>query len=346
MRTKTLSLTSAVLLLSTSISAQLQRIVLQGSGAPQVFTDLGAAVVAAQPGDKLYLSGGTFSVTGDLVVDKPLHFIGAGIGPDSSSVTNTTAISTSGETQVLTAATGSSFTGIRFSNVMQYGDGSANYSPTGIVFQRCEFGSYANLGAGSETSIDECLFRHRLYGNDGIAVVTRCIFTFGGTATHQPISAFGTGGLTMDHCTVIQGRVSNSPGAHVSNCIFTREGSAPFWQSNGAVITNNLCVYTALVSNMTPAAESGNLLGVPVPEIFISEADQNYDWTDDIHLQPTSAGVNMAADGTDVGTYGTSSPYKPGAVPFNPHFRSATIAPATDVNGDLPVNIRVAAQTH
>jgi hypothetical protein len=54
----------------------------------------------------------------------------------------------------------------------------------------------------------------------------------------------------------------------------------------------------------------------------------------------------MATDGTDVGIYGTASPYKPGGVPYNPHFRSATIAPATDPDGDLPVNIRVAAQTH
>jgi hypothetical protein len=33
-------------------------------------------------------------------------------------------------------------------------------------------------------------------------------------------------------------------------------------------------------------------------------------------------------------------------VPFNPHFLSATIAPATSANGDLPVNIGVAAQTN
>lgn len=344
MKTRVLSLCIGMGLLAGTAEAQLQRIVVQGNGAQQVHTDLAAAVVAAQSGDKIYLSGGTFAVTGDLVVDKTLHFIGAGIGPDSSSVTNTTAISTTGETQVLTAGSASSFTGIRFANVMQYGDGTANFSPTGIVFQRCEFASYANLGSGSESAFDECLFRHRLYGNDGIALVTRCIFTFAGTATHQPISAFGTGGLTMDHCTVILGRVSNSPGSNISNCIFTRDSSAPFWQSSGAVLINNLCVYTALVSNMTPAAESGNVLGVPVAEIFISESNSNYDWTDDIHLQPTSVGVNMAADGTDVGIYGTNSPYKPGAVPYNPHFRSAAIAPATNDNGDLPVNIRVAAQ--
>jgi len=347
MRTRTLSLFAYSVLLVGGAQAQLQRIVLQGTGTPQVFTSLSAAVAAAQNGDKLYFSGGTFTNAGDLVLDKTLHFIGAGISPDSSAVTGVTTISTTGgETQVHTAASGSTFTGIRFTNTMQYGDGTTNFSPTSIVFQRCEFVSYAHLGAGSESSIDECLFRFRLYGYDGTALVTRCIFTYGGSATHQPISEFSTGGLTMDHCTVINGRLSNSEGSVVSNCIFTRTSNAPFWQSGGSILTNNLISYTSLVSNMTPGAESGNVLGVPSSEIYMNEANLNFDWTDDIHLQATCVGVGMATDGTDVGIYGTSSPYKPGAVPFNPHFRSAAIAVATDGNGDLPVNIRAAAQSN
>ena len=347
MNTRILSLLTGIGLLASGAHAQLQRIVLQGSGAPQVFTDLGAAVAAAQDNDKLYFSGGTFTNTGDLILDRPLHFFGAGISPDSSAVTGVTTLATTGgETQILTAATGSTFTGIRFSNTMQFGDSAADFSPTGIVFQRCEFVSYAHLGSGSQSSFDECLFRFRFYGYGGVALVTRCIFTYGGTATHQPISEFDTGGLTMDHCTVINGRLSNSPGSTVSNCIFTRTANPPFWQSNDAILTNNLLSSPVLASNMTPAAESGNVLGVPASEIYVNEADLNFDWTDDIHLQPTCVGVGMATDGTDVGIYGTNSPFKPGAVPFNPHFRNATIAPATDVNGDLPVNIRVAAQTH
>ena len=343
---RTLALLSCAGLLALTAQAQLQRIVLQGTGAPQVFTDIGAAVAAAQSGDKLYLSGGVFNHTGDLVVDKPLHFIGAGICPDSSSVTNTTSIATTGDLQVFTAASGGSFTGIRFLGTMMYGDGAANFSPTGMVFQRCEFNSYAHLGAGSTTVIDECVFRFRFYGYDGEATVTRSIFTYAGNATHAPISAFGTGGLTMDHCTVLLGRITNSPNCTVSNCVFTRTSSEPFYQSNGAVISNNLIAHPNLGGNMTPGPTSGNVLGVAVADMFVNEPNGSFDWTDDLHLQATSAGVGMATDGTDVGIYGTASPYKPGGVPYNPHFRSATIAPATDPDGDLPVNIRVAAQTH
>lgn len=339
---------NALLVLGMTVPAhaQLARIVVEGTGGPQVFTDISAAVAAAQPNDKIYLSGGTFPVPGILVIDKPLHFVGAGVHSDSSAVTGITSIASTPGTQVHTAGSGSTFTGIRFTEILAYGDGTANYSPTGIVFQRCEFSFQANLGPGSETIFDECIFRHRLYGNNGTALVTRCIFTYGGTATHQPISAFGTGGLTMDHCTVIAGRVSNSPNSIVTNCIFTRT-SAPFWQSGGSTITNNLCASTSLVSNMTPGSATGNVMGVNTTDsLFVNEISGNYEFSDDIHLVPVSPGIGMATDGSDVGVYGTTSPYKPGAVPNNPHFQTGVIAPATDGNGDLPVNIRTAAQTH
>ena len=76
----------------------------------------------------------------------------------------------------------------------------------------------------------------------------------------------------------------------------------------------------------------------------MNETDGVYQYTDDLHLAVGSGGIGAADDGTDIGLYGSGSPYKPGAVPFNPHFRAAVIAPSTNANGDLPVNIRVAAQ--
>ena len=97
---------------------------------------------------------------------------------------------------------------------------------------------------------------------------------------------------------------------------------------------------------MTPGATSGNVLGVDPADLFVSEANGIYDFSDDVHLVPSSPGINMATDGTDVGVYGTNTPYKPGAVPFNPHLRSAVVDPVTNMNGELPVNIRVASQTH
>lgn len=47
-----------------------------------------------------------------------------------------------------------------------------------------------------------------------------------------------------------------------------------------------------------------------------------------------------------MGIYGGLPNYtfKEGCVPFNPHIISKTIAPNTDVNGHLNINIKVGAQ--
>lgn len=60
---------AALVLLVNSAMGQSQRIMVQGSGAPQVFTDLTEAIAAAQANDVLYLSGGSFPYTGGLVLD-------------------------------------------------------------------------------------------------------------------------------------------------------------------------------------------------------------------------------------------------------------------------------------
>lgn len=354
MRSRSLLLLTCSVFLAAQAHAQLQRIVLQGSGAPQVFTELSAAIVAAQPNDKLYFSGGTFTADSSVTVDIPLHFIGAGISPDSSSVTGVTTISTPGSEYfiITTGGSGSTFTGIRFAlpEVMYYGWDATNDDPTGLVFERCIWTNtlavHNNSNPGASSSVfNECIFQRHLYGQSGtLATLNRCVLDYNpGTGT--TISGFHGGALTLSHCVLLTGGVGNSGGCTIENCIFTST-SAPVWQSSGAIITNNLVVSAGLWSNMTPGSYEGNVTGVDVTTIFISEDNTDFNWYDDLHLQPSSVGIGMATDGSDVGIYGTNSPFKPGAVPYNPHFRSATIAPATSPNGDLPVNIRVAAQTN
>ncbi|MBK9421978.1 MAG: hypothetical protein IPN44_13165 [Flavobacteriales bacterium] len=352
MTLRILSFLTSAALFGASAHAQLQRIVLQGSGEPQVFTDINAALVAAQANDLLYLSGGSFSGGGELVIDKPLHFIGAGVSPDSSSVTGTTTIATtnagnSGHIIITSAASGSTFTGIRFDpqNYIQYGTSEANDDPVDLVFERCVFDARVITGFSGGTSstvFNECVFHGYLYGTTGVtALLTRCILDFQ-AGTGAEVSGFDNG-LTMRFCVGLGTRVGNSENVTIENCVFTRT-SAPVWQSNGATLTNNLCVSPSLTSNMTAGAATGNVLGVVVSEIFVDESNTDFEWTDDLHLQATSVGIGMANDGTNVGIYGSNSPFKAGAVPHNPHFRSAVLSPATNANGELPVNIHTVAQ--
>ncbi len=59
-----------------------------------------------------------------------------------------------------------------------------------------------------------------------------------------------------------------------------------------------------------------------------------------LQLKTTSLGHNAGDDGTDVGIFGGTSPWKAGAIPNNPHIYYKLINGTTNTNGDLPVNIK------
>ncbi|MBK7553132.1 MAG: hypothetical protein IPI55_00650 [Flavobacteriales bacterium] len=321
-----------------SALAQLPRIVVQGSGAPQVFTEIGPAVAAAQAGDHVYLSGGSFGGPA-LIVDKMLHFLGAGINPDSTGATGTTTIPQ--QLRITTAASGSSFTGITIGNDVQYGvltDGSDD-DPTNMVFQRCQFMnlfavSATNSNTSSSSVFDECIFRGSLLctSNGGTSnTITRCIFSGTGATTNN------LGNLIVSNSLFFQAGGS-TPGAGLyENCVFAFDITSP------GISTSNNCIFTN--AGLPPGATgSGNIFSQTANTIFVNELNNTYEFSDDLHLAVGSPGANAGTDGNDIGLYGSLSPYKPGAVPVNPHYQVANIANATDIDGNLPVSITVAAQ--
>lgn len=335
--------------------AQQPRIVVDHAGAAQVYSDLAEAILAAENNADIYLSGGNFLVPGGFALDKTLHFTGAGVHGDSTNATGVTILSTTGNAyfRLTTGANGSSFNGIRFSTAgsnvcFGLGTGAGDQNVESVEFHRCVFQQRVQLGAvapaASSSAFTECIFNNLLNGYDATAQFTRCIFDYQ-AGTGAEISGFSTGGLTMINCVGLGTRVGNCEGAHVSNSVFTRT-TAPFWQSSGMTMTNNLLVSDALISNMSGFTESGNILNVPVGTIFVNEGDTDYQFSDDLHLQGTCPGVGAGTDGTDVGIYGTASPYKEGAIPHTPHFRQVGVAPGTDASGNVHVNVRLAAQTN
>ena len=85
-----------------------------------------------------------------------------------------------------------------------------------------------------------------------------------------------------------------------------------------------------------------NYTNIPQANIFVNQTGTTFNYTHDYHLQaPTTY---LGTDGTQVGIYGGTFPYKEGAVPLNPHIQLKNIAPTTDANGDLQIQIQVKAQ--
>ncbi|MCB0795760.1 MAG: hypothetical protein KDB88_13585 [Flavobacteriales bacterium] len=332
--------------------AQLPRIVLEpaAGGAPQVFLALDDAIAAVQADDRLYFSGGTFSTTAPLVLTEPIHFIGAGIHPDSASITLRTKLVQQAPIQVNTSASNSTFTGISFDSstgaCIQYGDSDTNDDPTGILFERCEFVQDVALTAisilagpnFSSSNFNECLFRGRLDGGDlTTAVVTRSIF-------EGSINTMDGGGLLVDHCVFFDTGINNSHFSTVQNSIFS--GAIPgLFQCNGSSVSNSLTTHTAFFGNSgSNTSETNSFTGQS--NVFVNETNGQFDFTDDLHIAAGSVALGGAIDGTDMGLYGSPFPAKPGFLPYNPHYQAVTIDPATDANGDLPINIKVKAQTY
>ncbi|MBK9174989.1 MAG: hypothetical protein IPM46_01380 [Flavobacteriales bacterium] len=359
MKFRILSALSVSAMLSLPALAQLPRIVVEGAGAPQVFAQFADAVAAAQPNDKIYISGGTFTYTSNLQITKPLHVIGAGIHPDSTQVTGVTTLQqTGGNTaqplRIMDAASGSTFTGIRFvsldaqqgSYALYFGTTNANDDVADVVFQRCWFQGrvYLGLSGGTliptTTAFDECVFMGPLDAEGRSAVFTRCIISNG----VNTITLTGLAGSSAVENCVVLGTIQSCNGVSIRNSFLRSNGGYASFSCANCTFQNNLTP-SATVTNTSPGAVLiNNLVNVDPSTVFVSETDGFYQITDNLHMAPGSPGIGFATDGNDIGIHGTAAPYKPGAVPFNPHFRQATIAGGTNTNGELPVNIRVAAQ--
>ncbi|MFZ1657300.1 MAG: hypothetical protein WAT61_00625, partial [Flavobacteriales bacterium] len=316
MRTFTLLSIAASFALSTSVSAQLPRIVVDGITAPQVFTDLNAAITAAPANSNITLSGGSFLVPGGFALDKPLHFVGAGMHPDSTNATGATILVADGyDIFALTSgASGSSFTGIWFNNAgnvtLSLGTGPGDQVVTGVEFLRCMFQKEVRLGveepSNSSSSFTECIFHGVLRGNGGTSVVNRCIFDYS-PGTGGMIVTFRPSGLSLLNSIVLGGNTDACHYATISNCVFTKQGGGSIWQSNNTTVSNCIFSSSQVFSNSQDTTSIGNILNQSPSGIFVNEMDGSYQFTDDVHL--------AGGDGNGIGLYGGSPSYKPGGVP-------------------------------
>ncbi len=345
-------------LIGTALHTQAQqaRIVVQHAGNVQVFSDLTEAITAANPNAELFLGGGSYTLPAGFALSKTLHLIGAGIHPDSSGATGSTIICGGNSFRLMSSASGSSFTGIWFNMTgintsFQFGIGPEDQTVESVEFHRCRFQQNVNLGAvepaAGSAQFVECVFHLQVNGYGSEGHFSRCIFDWVPSTSTGTINIFRPGGLYLNNSVILGGLIGNCEGATIQNCAFTRQNGAPFWQGNTSTISNCLIGYSDLTSNSPPSVVgSNNIMNVAIGTFFQNEGDDSFQFTDNLRLQAGSSGVGAGTDGTDIGIYGTDSPYKDGAMPHTPHFRRVDVAPGTDASGNLPVQVKVAAQAN
>ncbi|MEY4935301.1 MAG: hypothetical protein RIS64_1660 [Bacteroidota bacterium] len=155
------------------------------SGAKWIYTNLDAAVQAAEPDDILYLSGGTFRLTNSL--NKKVTIFGTGYRSDSARAMGKSEIILPFK---LDAGAGSSyFCAIHFKGNIET---QSTLSET-VHFGRCRITGFltthlgqfdlrecvvgnVNLGAGSSLTTSNSVFERQLAANNGYLTAQNCVF--------------------------------------------------------------------------------------------------------------------------------------------------------------------------
>ena len=353
MQMKTLYLLPFLFLAITTF-AQKQFVVQNGTA--QTFDDINTAIAAASAGDTIYLPGGGFNLD-PATIDKTLHWRGVGHYPDSTTAT--------GHTQITTYSiyfTGdcdnSTFEGIYFQNSLYFG--STDNECTGVTMKRCRVGGSLYLRGTEDVSsgypnlnfyLTECVTA-TIYARFGMNIRLEknlCFGTFNDFRqsffNHNSINTYQSSNRVINNC---------------QNCQFTNNVFAYSYgfydASANCNFENNLFlsnpIYNPTTSTFTGSGNITNIVGAIYSSIT---GDINkFDYANNYHLNAAATGtdengntdvsiIGAATDGTNPGIYGTSLPYKEGAVPYLPHIESADIDNEV-VSGNLGVKIKVAAQ--
>lgn len=302
------------LFVASSVCIQAQTMIaVQGESGSSFYASLDTAIVRAHAGDYIYLPGGNFTVSKP--INKKLHIVGVGHNPDSCIATRITQVS--GSFTIKKGSDHGSITGLKISNggisfSLTTGE-SLNY----FSIERCYIGSDVSLATkSSQILISECVINGSVSGSSSQGFqLTKCIVT-------GDVNGFIANSFADNNVFLSTSFSSSSRGCFFRNNIFLSSGP-----SSGALYQNNS--FTSAVSNN-----------------IVASSAQLFKNNQDYHVLPTSPAHNAGTDGTDLGIYGTASPWKEGSLPGNPHVQKVQSKTVSTIDGNLEVKTNIAAQDY
>ena len=309
----------AVAMCAAAVAANAQVFVIERGTQFQSFATLNAAVEALQDGDKIYIPPGVHGIpSATIVFDVPnVTIIGTGyVGGDASAFASF----------VRFQADGITVTGIRFNNT------TTLFDLSDLTMTRCLIVHFSTDGALNSIVISECDFIGGAY--------------------------LGTGMINTTVSKSIFRSQARFRGCEVFNCLFLPSSFSSFENNSYNTFRNNIFVdnqnYTVLAAHTTfrnnmwvggtatfsgdNLITSGNIMGVTSADTF-TDFDAG-----DYTLKVGNPGIGAGSDDTDIGIFGTQSPFKASRMPANPIFMLRHTDAETDETGNLPVKIIVEAQ--
>lgn len=303
---------------------------LEHAGVTTVFTgqnSLVDAYNASANGDVLYLSTGFF--TAPTAIAKGVKIIGAGHFPDSANVAKRTTF-----TNGLFVQKGAD--SLRLEGL--YVNGALTVDANGIDYVkivRCRLASvspYYSSSSGSKNnwSFEECFieggFMFSSYGSN--LYITHCLITGGISQINNGASI--NGNIIWSNTSVNGSQIQNNIFLLSTNPIY---GTSNFYKNN---------LFVASTPDYTNNSFSNNYAGVAQANIFVNQTGVSINYTHNYHLKEPSKYIGT--DGTQVGIYGGSTPFKEKGLTSNPVVSVKNVATQTDGNGNLQINFTVKAQ--
>ncbi|MFH1049941.1 MAG: hypothetical protein V1779_03305 [bacterium] len=338
-----------------TIKAQSSIAVVNPSGTTTLTESFKTAVESASNGDIIYLPTGTVN-TEEVVINKTIHFIGAGYCPDSTGG-NLTNIS--GNFIIADEGSSGSLTGVRILTQVKFGTtevpvvknytffrccfrstiseffiGSRRNQPqvdcSDIYFKECIFdNNWTYVNNAKKIYFEKCVFLSNIFNINGEVTFTNCNFLF-----RNP-------GWALFNF------VNN---AIIKNCIISQD-SYILSECFTNTFNNNLFCGPTTLTNIPGQTQSGNTFNHDTSKVYTgiyldtwSSLYNSSSLGNKLHLKPEAKAIK-GGDGTEVGIYGSSEPFKDGAAPPIPLINSAKVSTRSNAKGKLDVEIKVKAQS-
>jgi len=287
----------------------------------------------------IYLSGGTFYAPSSIT--KTLYIYGAGHYLDSTQATGKTIISGNLILDRNTDGTyieGIDLTGyfrLIFSSLDTVSNitlayckisGSIDVGYTGNTYsnnfalQRSVVMGEINFTRATNAAVYNSIIQGRITNSNGILYENNILF--------YSFSLYG-------YCTI------TGDNNIIKNNIFFKNETTSGVGGNGNQLFNNLFTATTPSFGVSYTA-SGNYYPVNIDSVFVNNNIYTFDYSKDYHLKHPD--TYIGTDGTQIGIYGGTFPYKEGAVPSNPHIQLKNVAPTSDSNGQLQIEFKISAQ--
>lgn len=292
-------------------------------------------ISGAQPGDTIYLPGGTMNLGSVLNIPNRVHVFGAGHHPDSTlaaapSVINFT---NSGIATININGEKSTLTGIHFSSNL-----SLAINADSVEVTRCNFWQISMGSTTTGCKIVDNIFRtggsnNYLDGNGSTGHLIKSNLLLG--TTREFNNCFFYNNVIRGRSSIVQSMLRN-------NCISGNTGGF----SNCFFVKN---LFELEISLPDLGFNDGDTDDQYFPHLFSQlflDYQVNDPYASDYHINPVYPGAAtfLGDDGTTVGIYGGSCPSKVGWLPTNPHIFFKDIATELNPDGTLPVQVSVSAQ--